>query len=85
MSAEPDLEVAERLPCLAMRSREEARTEAVVLMLKVLWESPPVPTMSHWLVIVSQVCIGNCNWGSTYESASVLAFFSTSGSDYFTE
>lgn len=47
-SAEPDLEVDARLPCLEMRRREEARMEAVVEMLKVLWESPPVPTMSHW-------------------------------------
>ena len=86
MSAEPDLEVAERLPCFAMRSREEARTEAVVLMLKVLWESPPVPTMSHWVVVVvSRVCIENYNWGSTYESASVLSFFSASRSDDFAQ
>lgn len=46
-SAEPDLEVEARLPCLETRRSEEARMEAVVLMLKVLWESPPVPTMSH--------------------------------------
>jgi len=46
-SAEPDLEVEALLPCLAMRRRLEARMEEVVLMLKVLWESPPVPTMSH--------------------------------------
>lgn len=88
MSAEPDLEVAERLPCFAMRSREEARTEAVVLMLKVLWESPPVPTMSHWVVVVvvSWVCMRrNYNWGSTYESASVLSFFSASRSDDFAQ
>ncbi len=45
-SAEPDLEVEARLPCLAMRRRLEAMIEAVVLMLKVLCESPPVPTMS---------------------------------------
>lgn len=47
-SAEPDLEVEARLPCLEMRRREEARMDAVVEMLKVLWESPPVPTISHW-------------------------------------
>jgi hypothetical protein len=46
-SAEPDLEVEALLPCLAMRRRLEARIEEVVLMLKVLWESPPVPTISH--------------------------------------
>jgi hypothetical protein len=45
-SAEPDFEVDALLPCLAMRRRLEAMMEAVVLMLKVLWESPPVPTMS---------------------------------------
>lgn len=46
-SAEPDLEVEALLPCLERRRREEARMEEVVEMLKVLWESPPVPTMSH--------------------------------------
>lgn len=48
-SAEPDLEVEARLPCLETRRSEEARMEAVVEMLKVLWASPPVPTMSHCL------------------------------------
>ena len=46
-SAEPDLEVEALFPCLEMRRREEARIEEVVEMLKVWWESPPVPTMSH--------------------------------------
>ncbi|TLD04828.1 uncharacterized protein PgNI_09590 [Pyricularia grisea] len=45
-SAEPDFEVLERLPCLASMSRELAMMLDVVLMLKVLWASPPVPTMS---------------------------------------
>jgi hypothetical protein len=45
-SAEPDLEVEALLPCLAIKSRLEARMEEVVEMLKVLCESPPVPTMS---------------------------------------
>lgn len=35
------------MPCLETRRSEEARMEEVVEMLKVLWESPPVPTMSH--------------------------------------
>jgi len=48
-SAEPDLDVDARLPCLARRSRDEARIEDVVEMLKVWWESPPVPTMSHYM------------------------------------
>lgn len=47
-SAEPDLEVEARLPCFAMRRRLEAMIEALVLMLNVLCESPPVPTMSTW-------------------------------------
>ena len=47
-SADPDLEVEARLPCLPITRRAEARTEAVVLMLKVLCESPPVPTISHF-------------------------------------
>lgn len=46
-SAEPDVDVEARLPCLAMSSSEEAIMDEVVLMLNVLWESPPVPTMSH--------------------------------------
>ena len=49
-SAEPDLEVEALLPCLAMRSSEDATIEAVVLMLKVLCESPPVPTTSHYTI-----------------------------------
>lgn len=60
-SAEPDLEVEARLPCLERRSREEARMEAVVEMLKVLWASPPVPTMSHWIMGITfsrQLCGG---------------------------
>jgi hypothetical protein len=47
-SAEPDFDVEARLPCFAIMSREEATMEAVVLMLNVLWESPPVPTTSHY-------------------------------------
>ncbi len=46
-SAEPDLEVEALLPCLARRRRLDARIEEVVLMLNVLCESPPVPTISH--------------------------------------
>lgn len=47
-SAEPDFDVDALLPCLLTSSSDEARMDAVVEMLKVLWESPPVPTMSHW-------------------------------------
>lgn len=47
-SALPDLEVLALLPCLEIKSNDEAMIEAVVLMLKVLCESPPVPTMSHF-------------------------------------
>ena len=50
-SAEPDLDVAARLPCLLRRRREEARMEDVVEMLNVECESPPVPTMSHYELI----------------------------------
>lgn len=46
-SAEPDLLVLARLPCLAISSRDEQMMLLAVLMLKVLWKSPPVPTMSH--------------------------------------
>jgi hypothetical protein len=47
MSAEPDLEVDALLPCFAIMRRLEARMDEVVEMLKVLCESPPVPTISH--------------------------------------
>lgn len=46
-SAEPERDVDALLPCFAIMSRALARMDEVVLMLKVLWESPPVPTMSH--------------------------------------
>ena len=46
-SAEPDMEVEELLPCLAIMRRADAMIEEVVEMLKVSWPSPPVPTMSH--------------------------------------
>lgn len=46
-SAEPDFDVCARLPCFAISSSGEAMMLAVVLMLKVEWLSPPVPTMSH--------------------------------------
>lgn len=58
-SAEPDLEVEARLPCFETRRREEARIEAVVLMLKVLWESPPVPTISHYVKYELDQCHGH--------------------------
>jgi hypothetical protein len=47
-SADPERDVEALLPCLAIMRREEARMEEVVLMLNVLCESPPVPTMSHY-------------------------------------
>lgn len=46
-SAEPDFDVDALLPCLLSISSDEANIEEVVDMLKVLCESPPVPTMSH--------------------------------------
>lgn len=46
-SADPDLEVEALLPCLAMSRRLDAKMDEVVDMLKVLCESPPVPTISH--------------------------------------
>lgn len=46
-SAEPERDVEALLPCFAIKRRELARIEDVVDMLNVLWESPPVPTMSH--------------------------------------
>ncbi len=47
-SADPDLDVEARLPCLAMSRSEDAKIEEAVLMLKVECPSPPVPTMSHY-------------------------------------
>ena len=49
MSAAPETEVCARLPCLDIISKAEAMSEAVVLILYVWREEPPVPTMSHWL------------------------------------
>lgn len=46
-SADPDFDEEARFPCFERRSREEASIDEVVEMLNVLWESPPVPTMSH--------------------------------------
>ena len=46
-SAEPERDVDALFPCFAIIRRALARMDDVVLMLKVLWESPPVPTMSH--------------------------------------
>lgn len=40
------------LPCLAIIRQAEAMIEAVVLTLYVLWPSPPVPTMSHWISLL---------------------------------
>ena len=57
MSAAPETEVCARLPCLDIRSREEAMSEAVVLMLYVWSEEPPVPTTSHWLSTLEYVDI----------------------------
>ena len=46
-SADPDFDVEALLPCFAIMSRADVTIDAVVLMLKVLCESPPVPTTSH--------------------------------------
>jgi hypothetical protein len=46
-SAEPDFDVEARFPCLLSSSRDDAKMEDVVEILKVECESPPVPTISH--------------------------------------
>lgn len=46
-SAEPESDVDELLPCLAIINNADARIDAVVDTLYVLCPSPPVPTMSH--------------------------------------
>jgi hypothetical protein len=48
-SAEPDFDVEARFPCFAIKRNVDAIMEAVVLMLNVLCESPPVPTRSHYI------------------------------------
>jgi hypothetical protein len=50
-SADPERDVDALLPCFAIIRSDEASIEEVVLMLKVLCESPPVPTMSHCMVV----------------------------------
>lgn len=66
-SADPERDVDALLPCLAIISRDEARMEAVVLMLNVLWESPPVPTMSTWCVV--RVIWPETAWGGDRKGA----------------
>jgi hypothetical protein len=61
MSALPDFDVLALLPCLETKSSEEARIDEVVLTLKVSWESPPVPTMSHCVVRLVYVHQSNIN------------------------
>ncbi len=55
MSAAPETEVCARLPCLEIKSSDEAMSEAVVLILYVWSEEPPVPTISHWLAALEYV------------------------------
>ena len=47
-SADPERDVEALFPCFATMSKEDARMDEVVLMLNVLCESPPVPTISHY-------------------------------------
>lgn len=79
-SADPDFEVEARLPCLAIRSSEEARMDEVVDMLNVLWESPPVPTISHWIykyvllccfccVVIKAICLFRITYASIPEES----------------
>ena len=70
-SAEPERDVEELLPCLAIIRMELATIEDVVEMLKVLWPSPPVPTMSHCTMLARSFGIGI---KISYESAMVIAF-----------
>jgi hypothetical protein len=46
-SAEPDMDVEELFPCLAIIRMADAMIDDVVDTLNVLCPSPPVPTMSH--------------------------------------
>ena len=48
-SADPDLDVDARFPCLLKRRSDDARIDEVVRMLKVWWASPPIPTISHFM------------------------------------
>lgn len=50
-SADPDLDVLARFPCLAISRSDEQMMDDAVLMLKVLWKSPPVPTISHYRIL----------------------------------
>ena len=75
MSAAPETDVWARLPCLDIRSREEAMSEAVVLMLYVWSEEPPVPTISHWLSTSEYVNI-QCRW--MYQPTMICSFCDSS-------
>ena len=46
-SADPDLDVDALFQCLLRSKSEDAKMDEVVEILKVLCESPPVPTISH--------------------------------------
>lgn len=73
-SADPERDVDALLPCLATMRRDEARMEDVVLILNVLWESPPVPTMSHctWLVVrISRCMMDDRGWPKSIDSFTV--------------
>ena len=71
MSAAPETEVCARLPCLDIKSREEAMSEAVVLILYVWTEEPPVPTISHWL---STLDYADINRRRLYQPATICSF-----------
>ncbi len=75
MSAAPETEVCARLPCLDIKSRDEAMSEAVVLMLYVWSEEPPVPTISHWLYTLECIEIERRRM---YQSAMICPFRDTS-------
>lgn len=64
-SAEPERDVDALFPCFATMRSALARMDEVVDMLKVLWESPPVPTISHCIASVSWPV--HCNPSKTSE------------------
>ena len=61
-SAEPDKEVDDLFPCFPMNRRDEANMLEGVEMLNVLWESPPVPTMSHCAVLLDGIRFKDVRW-----------------------
>jgi hypothetical protein len=78
-SADPDLEVDALFPCLLKMRSEEPRMEEVVEILNVWCESPPVPTISHFNLLVNALICGR----NPYKAAFIFPSGLSSSLHYF--